>query len=54
VLDIFEQLSADGLTLVVITHDEHVASRAHRRVRMVDGMLVEADPMVADRGGERP
>jgi ABC-type lipoprotein export system ATPase subunit len=43
VLDIFEQLSVDGLTLVVITHDEHVASRAHRRVRIVDGMLREME-----------
>ncbi len=47
VLDIFEQLSADGLTLVVITHDEAVASRAERRVRMIDGMVVEVDQGMA-------
>src|SRR5919206_1162537 len=32
VLDILGELSRDGLTLVVITHDENVASKADRRV----------------------
>jgi putative ABC transport system ATP-binding protein len=41
VLDVFSDLSADGLTLAVITHDDHVASRANRRVRIVDGVLHE-------------
>ena len=39
VLDLFEQLNGDGLTLAVVTHDEDVASRAARRVHIVDGML---------------
>ena len=45
VLDLFDQLSQESLTLAVITHDDHVASRAHRRVRIIDGVLreVEAD-----------
>ena len=40
-LDVLEQLSTEGLTLVMITHDEHVASRARRRVRIIDGTLRE-------------
>ena len=44
VLQLFERLSQDSLTLAVITHDEHVASRAHRRVRIIDGVLREVDP----------
>ena len=47
VLDVFSDLSADGLTLAVITHDEHVASRASRRVRIVDGVLHEMPGHVA-------
>ncbi|TNU73255.1 ABC transporter ATP-binding protein [Miniimonas arenae] len=39
VLDLFDELHADGLTLAVITHDEHVAARAHRQVRISDGVL---------------
>lgn len=38
-LDLFERLNRDGLTLVVVTHDENVASRASRRVHIADGRL---------------
>jgi putative ABC transport system ATP-binding protein len=37
VLDLFDEMHADGLTVVVITHDETVSARARRRVRVVDG-----------------
>ncbi len=36
-LDLFEELNQEGLTLVVVTHDENVANRAARRVHIVDG-----------------
>nr|WP_052104912.1 ABC transporter ATP-binding protein [Cellulomonas bogoriensis] len=41
VLDLFDELHADGLTLVVITHDAAVSARAQRRVRIADGTLTE-------------
>jgi putative ABC transport system ATP-binding protein len=41
VLDLFDELHADGLTLVVITHDGDVSERARRRVRITDGILRE-------------
>ncbi len=41
VLDLFDELHADGLTLVVITHDDVVSARARRRVRIADGTLTE-------------
>jgi len=43
VLDLFDELLASGLTVVVITHDHDVAERAQRRVRIVDGTLTEID-----------
>lgn len=39
VLDLFDDLHSDGLTLAVITHDEDVAARAQRQVRISDGVL---------------
>ena len=36
-LDLLEKLNQDGLTLVIVTHDETVAKRAARRVHVVDG-----------------
>ncbi len=39
VLDLFDELHAAGLTVVVITHDPNVASRANRTVAIRDGVL---------------
>jgi ABC-type lipoprotein export system ATPase subunit len=41
VLALFDQLAGEGLTFVVITHDEEVAAHARRVVRIVDGQLTE-------------
>jgi len=39
ILEVFERLNADGTTLVVVTHDPDVASRAGRLVEMSDGRI---------------
>jgi len=41
VMELFDDLRSDGLTLLVVTHDEAVSSRAERIVRMHDGRLSE-------------
>jgi putative ABC transport system ATP-binding protein len=41
VLAAIEALNAQGLTLVVVTHDTEVANRAKRIIRMRDGKVVE-------------
>ncbi|ACZ91195.1 ABC transporter ATP-binding protein [Streptosporangium roseum] len=41
VLDLFDGLRDQGLTLLVITHEDAVSSRAGRRVRISDGILTE-------------
>jgi macrolide transport system ATP-binding/permease protein len=40
-LDLFEALNQQGLTLVIVTHDENVAKRATRRVHIIDGKLTD-------------
>ena len=40
VLDLFDELSLAGRTLVVITHEDDVAHRAKRVLRMRDGLVV--------------
>lgn len=40
ILDLFRQLSLDGVTLVVVTHDERLAAEAGRVVHMLDGKIV--------------
>ncbi len=39
ILDLFRQLNDDGTTLIVVTHDEHLAAEADRVVRMLDGRI---------------
>jgi macrolide transport system ATP-binding/permease protein len=53
ILDFFEELNADGLTLVIVTHDESVARRARRRVHIVDGVMTETGAG-ATMDGNRP
>jgi macrolide transport system ATP-binding/permease protein len=36
-LDLFESLNREGLTLVVVSHDENVANHAGRRMHIIDG-----------------
>ncbi|GAA2174172.1 ABC transporter ATP-binding protein [Agrococcus versicolor] len=43
VMDLFERLRSDGLTLVVITHDRAVSDRADRTIRIADGRLAEVE-----------
>ena len=40
-LELFEGLVADGMTMLLITHDDAVAARMPRRTSMVDGRLRE-------------
>ena len=40
VMDILLKLNAEGTTVVMVTHDETEARRAHRIVRVFDGQLV--------------
>ena len=42
VLALFDELHAAGRTIVLITHEQDVAERAQRRVRISDGLLSEA------------
>ena len=47
ILETFEALHAKGLTLIMVTHDDRIADRCERVVRLADGLL-ESD---RDGGG---
>jgi putative ABC transport system ATP-binding protein len=40
ILALLDDLHAQGATIVVITHDQHIAARMPRRVAMLDGRIV--------------
>ena len=41
VLNLFDELHQQGITLVLVTHEDHVAERAKKIARFNDGKLVE-------------
>jgi len=41
VIKILEGLHDSGLTLIVVTHDAEIGDRAPRRIRIVDGRIVQ-------------
>jgi len=60
IMDIVDSLHADGQTIVMVTHEDHIARRCKRVVRLRDGQIVEdtgvdggsASPDSAARDGE--
>jgi macrolide transport system ATP-binding/permease protein len=47
ILRMFQRLNAEGITVVLVTHDANVAAYAHRVIHMVDG-LVEGEQLNAN------
>ena len=52
VLRLFDQLHANGQTLVVVTHDERIAATADRLISMRDGAFVDETKLTG--GSARP
>jgi putative ABC transport system ATP-binding protein len=45
ILELFKELNDDGITVLMVTHEEHIAALTRRRVRFEDGAVV-ADEVV--------
>ncbi len=52
ILQLFERLHQEGLTILMITHDDDVSVRCERIVRLRDG-LIERDEVLRSRRGEQ-
>jgi ABC-type lipoprotein export system ATPase subunit len=51
VLAIFRRVADEGTTVVLVTHDAHVAAAAGRAIRLTDGRIVDDRP-IASRAGD--
>jgi len=43
IIAIFEELSANGQTVIIVTHDPGIAARTQRRIQIVDGEIVDGE-----------
>ncbi len=44
VMDILEEINAQGTTVVMVTHDAELARRAHRTICLLDGQVTDFNP----------
>jgi putative ABC transport system ATP-binding protein len=47
VMDLLEDINANGTTIVMVTHDPELARRAHRNVQLLDGQIASPDSFLA-------
>ena len=47
IMALFQRLNAEGITVILVTHDEHVAAHARRILRFRDGRLVSDEAVAA-------
>jgi putative ABC transport system ATP-binding protein len=43
VMDLMEEINAQGTTIIMVTHDPELAARAQRNVHIIDGQVSEVD-----------
>ena len=49
IMEVFDHLNVEGHTIIVVTHEEHIAKHCHRIVRLRDGQ-VEEDILLSKNG----
>ena len=49
IMDIFDGLHAAGQTIVIVTHEDHIARRCRRVIKLIDGKVV-SDSLNESRG----
>ncbi len=51
ILRMFQQLNAEGITVILVTHDPKVATYAHRTIRIADGLIEGDETRVPETAG---
>ena len=43
IIHLFEDFASTGQTIILVTHDPVIAQRTQRRVKIVDGLIVDGE-----------
>ena len=49
-MQIFQEIYAQGKTVVIVTHDDKIAAKTNRLIRLEKGTIVEDKPLAGERG----
>lgn len=52
IMELLESINAAGTTIVMVTHENELAKRAHRNIRILDGEIVVAQPKLAEAANQ--
>ena len=47
VMNMLEEINAQGTTIVMVTHDPELARRVHRNIHVMDGQVSDLDQRLA-------
>ena len=50
IMQIFQEIYAQGKTVVIVTHDDKIAAKTKRLIRLEKGTIVEDKPLAGERG----
>lgn len=50
IMQIFQEIHAQGKTVVIVTHDDKIAAKTNRLIRLAKGTIVEDKPLAGERG----
>lgn len=48
VMELLEDINSKGTTIIMVTHDEQLARRAHRNIQIFDGQVSDIEKSIAD------
>lgn len=48
VMNLFRELNAEGMTIIIVTHDPGVGATTNRIIRISDGRIVPDEPIITD------